>query len=1315
MKRLLTLIRRHPRLFAGVAVILLAGTALSALRSAGSAHAAPATAHASATPAGAAPARTSGPALALASLPSTGGQATAPAASTLAAGRHTARHAGAPTGHGTPSAAPTSQSLSNGLQRATGLTPAQVTVHHLCPPVATGRARCAGETLVQRSNGAAVHPHITARGSAHRVKPSLGHTAPAAGAAPASSAPPNAYTPAYLQQAYDLASLSQTAGSGDTVAIVDAYDDPTAASDLNAYRSFYGLPACTTANGCFRKVNQRGGSTPPTISDPDWTQEISLDLDAVSAICPNCNILLVEADSTYLSDLGAAVQTAHTLGANQISNSWTAASGSVPSGTYTFPGVATVAATGDAGYLPPSQHQDNYPAGLAGVTAAGGTTLAPSSGGANPRGFGEGAWTGGGSGCDRGVAKPTYQTDAGCHGRTYADLSADADPATGLAVYENGTWGIVGGTSLASPVIAAYYAITGGANTTPQWAYTDSAALNDIVSGSNGGCTGTSSYICNAGPGYDGPTGVGSISGDIVAGAPGIGGPAIAGGSGGNTYTKSIRADGATITGGIYPNGHDTTWWIQYWPANGGGTAQQTPATDIGSGTTPVTVTGYPSQLTPNTQYDYQLVATNTAGTIYGYTYSFTTPAASATAPTAAFTPTPAPGTTTSPIGFDASGSTDSGATISDYSWDFGDGNTTDGGSTATASHTYATPGKYNVTLMVTNSNGESESTTQTLTIDAPPVASFTATPTPGVPASFDASGSSDSVGTISNYSWDFGDPGSGSDNVATGPNPAHTYAARGPYTVTLTVTNDAGQTATIAQSVTVDDAPTVSLSPTTQTTTPNGLVSFSVTATSPDAGGSIVEADWDFGDPGSAGNTATGWSAGHTYAAPGTYRVAVTVTDDLGVATTKTGHVTVDSPPAASFTASSSQPSPGAGVTFDPSGSSDSVGTLTSYSWNFGDPTSADNTASGANHTYSHTYATRGSYTVTLTVTNDADQNATSTHTVTVDDPPTATLSPSTTLTTPGSAVSFGSTAASPDTGGSIAGYSWNFGDPGSGSANTATAPNPTHVYGTPGVYPVTMVVTDDLGVTTTKTAQVTVDAAPTAAFTVSRNPVTAGSAVGFDASGSSDSVGTITGYRWNFGDPGSADNTSTGRTPSHLYGTPGTYTVSLTVTNDAGQTTTWNASISVNSVTTTTTTAPTPPTPPTTPTPTPTPTPKPAPTPLTASLGGAKKQKLAAVVPHGLGLRLTVSQGTTATFQVTLPVRHSKLAHGKPKANAIVLLRTRAQTLRAGTQTVTLKFSRAAARQLSRSGPLVLTVRVTLQSAGGTVTRTVKITLTR
>ena len=394
--------------------------------------------------------------------------------------------------------------------------------------------------------------------------------------APAAAAP-NPGTPGYLQQAYDLSYLSQTRGVGDTIAIVDPFDDPTAESDLAVYRSQYGLPPCTTANQCFTKVNQLGNASPLPARSSTWEQEISLDLDAVSALCANCHILLVEASSADSADLAKAMSTAASKGANQISASWSIPiSNGTLSGVYVFPHVSTIAATGDTGYL--SNNTDNFPAAFSKVTAAGGTTLAPTGG---ARGFSEGAWAfnsqgqGASSGCASQVTKPSYQTDTGCTKRAYADLSADADPATGLVFYDSQNpgnhWGVLGGTSLAAPLIAAYYAITGVDGTTPQWAYTDSALLNDPTSGSNGTCPSAIHYICTAGRGYDGLTGVGSISGAVVAGAPGIGGAPITSGNG-TTYTQSTRSRGATLTGGIYPNGSATSWWIEYGTTNSYGT-----------------------------------------------------------------------------------------------------------------------------------------------------------------------------------------------------------------------------------------------------------------------------------------------------------------------------------------------------------------------------------------------------------------------------------------------------------------------------------------------------------------------------------------------------------------------------------------------------------------------------------------------------------------------------------------------------------------------------------------------------------------------
>ena len=314
-----------------------------------------------------------------------------------------------------------------------------------------------------------------------------------------------AYSPAYLEAAYNAPSASR--GAGQTVAVVDAFDSPTAASDLAYYRSYFGLPPCGAGSGCFRKVDQFGGTRYPA-SNPSWSQEIAIDLDMVSAMCPNCNILLVEANTASLSDLGSGVNTAAALGANVVANSY--GGNEYPGETtdnvtyFRHPGVAVVAASGDRGY------GVEFPASSADVVAVGGTTLTQlTTGGRNGS---ETAWSGGGSGCSAYVTKPSWQHDTQCARRTVTDVSAVADPSTGVWVWSSGSWHIFGGTSVAAPIIGAMYALAGNAVTPgvqpPSLPYRNPAVLNDVVSGSNGSCFG--SYLCTAGPGYDGPTGLGT-------------------------------------------------------------------------------------------------------------------------------------------------------------------------------------------------------------------------------------------------------------------------------------------------------------------------------------------------------------------------------------------------------------------------------------------------------------------------------------------------------------------------------------------------------------------------------------------------------------------------------------------------------------------------------------------------------------------------------------------------------------------------------------------------------------------------------------
>jgi subtilase family serine protease len=348
----------------------------------------------------------------------------------------------------------------------------------------------------------------------------------ATGRGPAVMKGPVGLGPTQIQSAYKLAGLN---ASGRTVAIVDAFNDPKAEADLGVYRSTFGLPACTTANGCFRKVNQSGATSPLPAGDYGWAEEISLDLDAVSAACPSCHILLVEANSATDTDLMTAVDTAVRLGAVAVSNSYGGAEDATilsSDAHLNHPGVAITASSGDSGY------GVSWPASSQYVTAVGGTTLATAS---NARGWTETVWSGAGSGCSAFEPKPAWQHDTGCTRRTVADVSADANPSSGLGVYDTydscGTssfcdlllslglaqgldgWAQIGGTSLSSPLIASVYALAGNtAGTTyGSYPYAHTGALFDVTSGSNGSCGGT--YLCTAKAGYDGPTGLGTPNG----------------------------------------------------------------------------------------------------------------------------------------------------------------------------------------------------------------------------------------------------------------------------------------------------------------------------------------------------------------------------------------------------------------------------------------------------------------------------------------------------------------------------------------------------------------------------------------------------------------------------------------------------------------------------------------------------------------------------------------------------------------------------------------------------------------------------------
>ncbi len=383
-----------------------------------------------------------------------------------------------------------------------------------CAQAAFTVSPAAAQSVQLERSGNTYHTAVCARGNplgtarchSHVVTDSRGNPllGKAAGASP--NVTPSGFGPNDLRTAYSLASASTSGGVGKTIAIVDAYGYPNAEADLAVYRNQYGLPACTVALGCLKIVNQTGGSTLPR-TDSGWDQEQALDLDMASAICPNCKILLVQASSSSFANLAAGVDyaaSAPTVAA--ISNSYGGSeySGEVTDQSHynnpTARGIAVTVSSGDSGY------GVQFPAASSNATAVGGTHLV--------LGSGETAWSGAGSGCSAYIAKQGWQKDTGCAKRTVADVSAVADPNTGVAVYGpnhgKSQWLVFGGTSVAAPLIAGVYAISGSVVPTST-TYTNAATLNDVTSGSNGSCGGT--YLCTAGTGYDGPTGLGTPKG----------------------------------------------------------------------------------------------------------------------------------------------------------------------------------------------------------------------------------------------------------------------------------------------------------------------------------------------------------------------------------------------------------------------------------------------------------------------------------------------------------------------------------------------------------------------------------------------------------------------------------------------------------------------------------------------------------------------------------------------------------------------------------------------------------------------------------
>lgn len=539
---------------------------------------------------------------------------------------------------------------------------------HLCVAAFPGQMSCDAIAVKTERVSSAEAKKLRAAGTA------LPTVSPSAGDGPTGVG----YSPGQLATAYGV---NAAAATTQTVAIVDAYADPSVTADLDAFDSHYGLPAETSTS--FKVVSQTGGSVSGVTTDVGWAGEITLDVDAVRGLCHACKILLVEANSSSGDDLATAVNYA-AAHASIVSNSYggTEFAGDSDESAYNHPGVAILASTGDAGWYgwdalnsgPSAPNAPQVPASYNTVVGVGGTSLTLNSGGSRAS---ETVWNddgpedslasffGGasGGGCSSIYTAQTWQQDVagysslGCGAtlRNGVDVAADADYVTGYDTYETTTswctpgmndgtgmhacpnsdpgWGTVGGTSLASPLVAAMWALAGGPASVKYPALTlyghfktTPSELFDVTSGSNGYCDGDTAASC------DGGANVNQAAGFLV----------------------------------------DCMW----------GPTGNTLLTNIGQCNAETGYDGVSGVGTPKGVADFQPLS----------------PAAAIASPG-----TVSAGTSHT---FSASGSSAPfpGDSITQYKWSWGDGATTTT-SSASASHTYATTGAKTLTLTVTDAD----------------------------------------------------------------------------------------------------------------------------------------------------------------------------------------------------------------------------------------------------------------------------------------------------------------------------------------------------------------------------------------------------------------------------------------------------------------------------------------------------------------------------------------------------------------------------------------------------------------------------------
>lgn len=500
--------------------------------------------------------------------------------------------------------------------KAFSLTPSAVKPHWACP-----QSSC--ETLIDPAPALA------------DLRGRRGFSLPGAGRLLEGAGVKGGLDPQDLQSAYKIPS---SGGEDQTVAVVDAYGYSTAEADLATYRKQYGLPPCTKANGCFHKINQHGEEANYPPDEAGWDGEAALDIEMVSAACPDCHIIQAEGDTATTEDLDEAVEAAARDGATEISASYGSPESSCGEDeeeceeerlAYDQPGVMVFASAGDDGYnnVERAWESPNMPAALPSVVAVGGTNLFKAD---DARGWEDTVWSKGGSGCSSLIAKPPWQSDTGCAMRMSDDVAADASCQTPVSTYRTGEgWQLVCGTSASSPLVAGIEAHASAfARSLPgaDAFYHDPSALFDVTSGSNGICTppDADSYFCTAQAGYDGPTGNGVPDGplELQSSAP----------SARTRAPQSVTASTAELEGSVDPQGEATSYRFEYGPSTEYGSSVPVGEGSLDAGQTTDVVSAEVEGLQPDRTYHYRLVASNATGSDVGSDTAFTTAAPTITA-----------------------------------------------------------------------------------------------------------------------------------------------------------------------------------------------------------------------------------------------------------------------------------------------------------------------------------------------------------------------------------------------------------------------------------------------------------------------------------------------------------------------------------------------------------------------------------------------------------------------------------------------------------------------------------------------------------